>query len=89
MQAASFTLIFPFVFASSAFVPASTFPGWLQAWAKINPVSIWVDTVRDLTLGPLNPTHGNLTTHMVQSTLFFLGILVVAVPISVRIYRRT
>jgi ABC-2 type transport system permease protein len=89
VQAASFTLIFPFVFASSAFVPASTFPGWLQAWAKINPVSIWVDTVRDLTLGSLNPAHGSVVTHVWQSTVFFLGILIVAVPISVRIYRRT
>jgi len=89
VQAASFTIIFPFVFASSAFVPASTFPGWLQAWAKVNPVSIWVDTVRDLTLGPLNPTHGSLATHIWQSALAFLVILVVAVPLSVRRYRRT
>jgi ABC transporter DrrB family efflux protein len=89
VQAATFTLIFPFVFASSAFVPASTFPGWLQAWAKVNPVSIWVDTVRDLTLGPLNPVHGSLTTHILESTVAFVVVLVVAVPLSVRIYRRT
>jgi ABC-2 type transport system permease protein len=89
VQAASFTVIFPFVFASSAFVPASTFPSWLQTWAKINPVSIWVDTIRDLTLGPLNPTHGDLATHLWQSTLAFAVILAVAVPLSVRRYRRT
>ena len=89
VQAASFTVIFPFVFASSAFVPASTFPGWLQGWAKINPVSIWVDTVRDLTLGSLNPVQGNLVTHLWQSTLGFLVILAIAVPLSVRRYRRT
>src|SRR6058998_258081 len=41
VQAASFTLIFPFVFASSAFVPADTFPSWLQSWSNVNPVSIW------------------------------------------------
>jgi ABC-2 type transport system permease protein/oleandomycin transport system permease protein len=89
VQAASFTVVFPFVFASSAFVPASTFPGWLQGWAKINPVSIWVDTVRDLTLGSLNPAHGSVGTHLWQSTLSFAVILVIAVPLSVRRYRRT
>jgi ABC-2 type transport system permease protein/oleandomycin transport system permease protein len=89
VQAASFTVIFPFVFASSAFVPADTFPGWLQAFSKVNPVSIWVDTFRDLTLGSLAPAGENLLTHLWQSTAWFLAILAIAVPISVRIYRRT
>jgi len=30
-------VIFPLVFASSVFVPVSTFPDWLQAFAKITP----------------------------------------------------
>jgi ABC-2 type transport system permease protein/oleandomycin transport system permease protein len=89
VQAASFTVIFPFVFASSAFVPADTFPGWLQAFSKVNPVSIWVDTFRDLTLGSLAPAGENLLTHLWQSTAWFLAILAIAVPLSVRIYRRT
>jgi len=89
VQAASFTLIFPFVFASTAFVPASTFPSWLQAWSKVNPVSIWVDTFRDLTLGALSPGGENLMTHLWQSTAWFLAILAIFVPLSVRLYRRT
>src|SRR5881396_1093309 len=51
VQAATFTLVFPFVFASSAFVPDTRFPGWLQAWSHVNPVSIWSETIRELTLG--------------------------------------
>ena len=89
VQAASFTVIFPFVFASSAFVPDTSFPGWLQAWSRVNPVSIWVETARLLTLGGLYQGHGALLTHMLQSTAWFLGILVVFVPLSVRVYRRT
>ena len=89
VQAASFTVIFPIVFASSAYVPADTFPGWLQAFSKVNPVSIWVDTFRDLTLGSLAPAGENLMTHMWQSTAWFLAILAIFVPLSVRLYRRT
>ncbi len=89
VQAASFTVIFPFVFASAAFVPADTFPPWLQSFANINPVSIWVETFRLLTLGDLYPTTKSLATLMFQSTAWFLGILLVFVPLSVRRYRRT
>jgi ABC-2 type transport system permease protein len=89
VQAASFTVIFPFVFASSAFVPADTFPHWLHTWSNVNPVSIWVETFRLLTLGDLYPTTRSLTTLLLQSTAWFIGFLVVFVPLSVRRYRRT
>ena len=104
VQAATFTIVFPFVFASSAFTPVATFPGWLQGWAHINPVTIWVDTVRVLTLGDAyvafratpNVAAGiaadpiaSLGTLLVQSTAWFLGIFLVAVFLGVRVYRRT
>ena len=53
VQAALFTIVFPFVFVSTAFVPLATFPSWLQPFVEHNPVTIWVDTVRVLTLGDL------------------------------------
>ena len=89
VQAASFTVIFPFVFASSAFVPANTFPHWLRTWSSVNPVSIWVETFRVLTLGDLYPTTSTLTSLLLRSTAWFIGFLVVFVPLSVRRYRRT
>ena len=38
-QLAGFAIIFPLVFASSAFVPTASMPGWLQAFANHQPVT--------------------------------------------------
>jgi ABC-2 type transport system permease protein len=96
VQAATFTLVFPIVFASSAFVPAESFPTWLQGWANINPVSIWVDTFRVLSLGELytqNETYfknvSSLGTLLWQSIAWIAVILAVSVPLAIRVYRRT
>jgi ABC-2 type transport system permease protein/oleandomycin transport system permease protein len=97
VQAATFTLVFPFVFASTAFLPDQQFPGWLQAWSQVNPVSIWSETIRVLTLGDIYtnaPTKffgevPPLGTLLWQSTAWFLGILVVFSYLGVRVYRRT
>jgi hypothetical protein len=47
-QTAGFLPIFPLVFASSAFVPVATMPGWLQVFAANQPVTIVANTVRSL-----------------------------------------
>ena len=50
-QAASFPFLAIFVFASSAFVPLDTMPGWLQAFAEHQPVTAAINAVRALVLG--------------------------------------
>jgi ABC-2 type transport system permease protein/oleandomycin transport system permease protein len=97
VQAATFTIVFPFVFVSSAFVPVQTFPSWLQGIANANPVTIWVDTVRVLTLGELYTESSSLLfrdvpalgTLLWQSAAWFLGFLAVFSVLGVRVYRRT
>ena len=44
-------LVFPLTFVSSAYVPVSSMPGWLQAFAEHQPVTYMVDAVWALTLG--------------------------------------
>jgi ABC-2 type transport system permease protein len=90
-QAGSFVWIFPLTFASSAFVPVKSLPGWLQGWAKVNPVSITVDALRSLSLGGRTATAlqgGSTSTHVLQALAWIAGILLVFVPLSVRRYRR-
>lgn len=81
-QAASFPPMAVLVFASSAFVPVQSMPGWLQAYAENQPVTITVDAVRALVLG------GPTTTPVVQAILWSLGIILVFTPLAVRKYRR-
>jgi ABC-2 type transport system permease protein/oleandomycin transport system permease protein len=82
-QAAAFPVLAPLVFASSAFVPVSSMPSWLQVWANHQPVSVTVSAVRDLMLGL------PASADVLRSVAWLLGILVVFVPISVRLYRRS
>ncbi len=82
-QLMSFPVLFPLVFASSAFVPVTTMPGWLQAFAENQPVSQTIDAARALMLG--GPTANAALIALAWS----VGLLVVLAPLAVRKYRRT
>jgi ABC-2 type transport system permease protein len=63
MQTVGFLAMFPLMFASSAFVPVSGLPGWLQAVAKVNPLTYAVDAARSLALAhPVTGVAGALVT---------------------------
>jgi len=82
VQAFGLIWLFPLTFLSSAFVPISTMPGWLQAFANNQPVTFVVNTMRALALG--GPLAGNLW----KSIVWLAGIYIVFVPLAVRAYRR-
>src|SRR6266516_2649220 len=44
-------MVFPLTFVSSAYVPVSSMPGWLHAFAQHQPITYMVDAVRALTGG--------------------------------------
>jgi ABC transporter DrrB family efflux protein len=75
--------IIPLIFTSSTFVPVATFPGWLQAFATINPITVAVDAIRVLSLG-------GPTAEPVWQALAWIGaLLAVTVPAAVVRYRNT
>jgi ABC-2 type transport system permease protein/oleandomycin transport system permease protein len=82
VQAFGLIWLFPVTFLSSAFVPISTMPGWLQAFANNQPVTYVVDTMRALALG--GPVQANLW----KSAAWLAGIFIVFLPLAVRAYRR-
>ena len=80
-QAAGFPVLAPLVFASSAFVPVSSMPGWLQAWARNQPVSVIVSAARDLVLG--GPTAADVT----KAIIWIAVVVLIAAPIAIWRYR--
>jgi ABC-2 type transport system permease protein/oleandomycin transport system permease protein len=82
VQAFGMIWLFPVTFLSSAFVPISTMPGWLQAFANNQPVTYVIDTMRALALG--GPVEANLW----KSVAWLAGIFIVFLPLAVRAYRR-
>ncbi len=81
---AGFVWLFPLTFASSAFVPLGTLPGWLQAFAKATPVTPTVEAVRGL----LNEGYP-LRHDLLLSLAWVIGLLALFSVLSVRRYRRT
>jgi ABC-2 type transport system permease protein/oleandomycin transport system permease protein len=81
-QVATFPILLPFTFASSAFVPVQTMPGWLQAFAKYQPVSQVVNACRALMDG------GPTSFHVLIALAWCFGLVAVLAPLAVRRYRR-
>jgi oleandomycin transport system permease protein len=82
VQIFGFTAMFPIVFASGLLVPVGTMPGWLQAFAKVNPMTLLAGAARGLMVG------GPVGGPTIKAMLWALGILIVFAPIAVRVYRR-
>ena len=82
VQAFGLIWLFPITFLSSAFVPISTMPGWLQAFANNQPVTYVINTMRALALG------GPIEANLWKSIVWLVGIFVVFAPLAVRAYKR-
>ena len=82
VQAFGLIWLFPVTFLSSAFVPISTMPGWLQAFANNQPMTFVVDAMRGMALG------GSIATPLWKAIAWLVGIFVVFAPLAVRAYKR-
>jgi len=90
VQPAVFIPVLPLVFTSSAFAPVSRLPGWMQAVAKVNPVTAAIDTARGLALGDatLYKVSGiHLSTAALHFAIWWVLIVGVFTALAVRRYR--
>jgi len=88
-QAVAFPVMAPLVFASSAFVPVNSMPGWLQVWAENQPVSVTISAIRALHVGPATIPNGDSTLVItMKAVAWAVVILAVFAPMAVRRYRK-
>ncbi len=83
-ESAGLAGIFPVVilfFTSSVLVPVATMPGWLQAFAKANPVTVITGALRALCLG------GPTIRPVVEATMWIATLLAVTIPVAISRYR--
>jgi ABC-2 type transport system permease protein len=83
-------IVFPFAFISSAYIPVATMPGWLQVFAKHQPLTYMVDAARALTLGPqAQALLGHPAGYfIIRATIWAVVIIAVSLPVAVARYRR-
>jgi ABC-2 type transport system permease protein len=82
VQGIGMMIMFPLTFLSNAFVPASTLPGWLQAFVNVNPVSLVITAIRDLM------NDGNLTANVGWAVLGCSVVVAIFAPLAVLSYSR-
>jgi ABC-2 type transport system permease protein len=75
-------VMFPLTFLSNVFVPLETMPGWLRAFASVNPISLLTSAVRGLMHG--HPAASDVTTVLALS----IGLIAVFGPLTMLLYRR-
>lgn len=82
LQGIMFATVFPLTFASSAFVPTDTMPGWLQVFADNQPMTLVVNATRSLLL------EGSGGPDLVPALTWTVGILALAFPLAVWLYAK-
>lgn len=82
MQGMSTAVLLPLTLGSSAFIPSTNMPGWLQWWMGVNPVSHLAGALRGFMVG-------NLHASDVWISLGGAAVLfAVFVPLALRAYTR-
>jgi ABC-2 type transport system permease protein len=77
----------PLTFASSAFFPIDRMPSWLQAVAKVNPLSYTIDGMRQLLIDS-NIDYSALTTQFAYVGIFALVLTSIGIVLSWRYLNR-
>jgi ABC-type multidrug transport system permease subunit len=75
---------------SSVFLPTQTMPGWLQAFAEHQPITIVANALRGLTLGQgALPTGHTVTGETLLALAWTAGLLAVFAPLAIHRYRHS
>ena len=76
MQMIGFAVIFPLMFASSAFVPIAELPPWMQVIATVNPLTYAIDAARGWALA--DPAVGATVSALLTAVVLTIGSAAIA-----------
>ncbi len=76
MQMVGLMVIFPLMFASSAFVPIAGLPSWMRVIAAINPLTYAIDASRGWALA--DPAFGATMTALLAAAALIVGAAMIA-----------
>ena len=83
-------IVFPFTFVSSAYVAVETLPGWMQPFARNQPVTAMIDSVRAWTVDdPVAVLGHSAGWFTVRAVLWSIAIVAVMAPIATARYARS
>ena len=82
VQIIALSAVMPLTFASGAFARVDSMPGWLRAFAKVNPVTTLSDAVRGLLAG------GPVAAPAAETLAVCAGLTLVVAPLAVGAFRR-
>jgi ABC-2 type transport system permease protein len=84
-------MVFPLTFVSSAYVPVGTMPGWMQAFATHQPITVMSNAVRILCQGHAAEViiGYSLRTEVLTSLAWTVGIIAVFAPLAISRLRRS
>lgn len=90
VQAFGLIWVFPLTFVSSAFVPITSMPTWLQGFANHQPFTVVINAMRIFALGSSvqHQVGQGLGSAVWQSLAWIAGIMIVFVPLATRAYKR-
>jgi ABC-2 type transport system permease protein len=90
-QGMSTLIVVPFTFLSSAYVPVTSMPGWLQPFAANQPITVMINAVRSLMLGSAEAAGVGHTTGywVVLGLVWCAGILALFTVFAVARFART
>ncbi len=74
-SSSTFFITIPLTFLSSTFVPVETMPGWLQAFAEVNPITHVVNLCRNLAQGGPLASYAWITAFWVAVMILGIGSL--------------
>jgi ABC-2 type transport system permease protein len=81
-------LTLPLLFTSSAQLPIALLPGWMQAVARVNPVTYAIESMRIMLNGPASAPNGDAGWEIVKAALILLGLGAVTMWFATSRFRR-